>query len=297
MISFTVLDSNNIREMTDSLAALYGDGEYIGEILESFIDPDREVGVGHGCGCRLVRLFDGGYSFVYPIPLSDDADELLAIDEIRLYAIKEEIPFRITDLPEDSLDAVSEKYLHVSVDYYDDEREAYEISVLNEACREDIPTIEFEGLTLDRLTSADDKLYTELCTDPDTNRFWGYDYRNDNPNPNEDYFRLECEGEFDRGVSIPFALRLGGDFVGEATLYAFDYLGGCQVAIRVLPKYRRMGVADRVLQAIKAHGGAIGLHYIRAEVMANNLPSVSLCKKHYESFTEEDGIYKFINKI
>lgn len=297
MISFTVLDSNNIDEITSSLANLYGDGEYIGEILESFIDPDLEVGVGQSCGCLLVRLFDGGYSFVYPIPLLDDADELLAVDEIRLYAIKEEIPLRIIDLPEEELDAVSEKYLHVSVDYYDEERESYAVSILNEACREDIPRLEFEGLTLDRLTPADDKLYFELCTDPETNKFWGYDYRNDNPNPDEDYFRLECEGEFDRGVVIPFALRLGEEFVGEATLYAFDYLGGCQVAIRVLPKYRKMGVAARVLEGLKAHGSSLGLHYICAEVMEGNLPSLALCKRHYESYSKEGEIYKFLNKI
>ena len=297
MLSFEILHEENIDSLKEKVASATAgcDAEYLCEILESLLDDEAEIGISHSDGCLLVRIFDEGYSFVYPIPISDEADDIAALDAIRLYVIKEEIPFRLTDLPSEALDEVSERYLHVSVDYYDPDREAYEVSILNAAAREDIPTLDFDGLTLDALNPRDDGDFAMLSKDEETNRFWGYDYRADNPNPSDDYFRLESLSEFDRGVTMSFAIRQGDVFLGEATLYAFDYLGGCELAIRILPTHRRLGIAGRVIDGFKSQGRSLGLLNIRATVLADNLRSVAMCKKHFEEYTLEGEIYKFIN--
>ena len=298
MISFTILNEENIGGIEVNFTSDYpdADGEYLRDILYYLAEDDCEVAVSQSHGCLLVRLYDEGYSFIYPIALTDGADELSACDEIRLYAIREEIPLRFIDLPSDALDELSDRYLHLSVDFYDEERDAYEITLLNEASREDIPTLHFDGLTLDRLTEADDTDYARLSKDGETNRFWGYDFREDNSDPDDSSFRLESEGEFDRGVAMSFAVRREGKFVGEATLYAFDYLGGCELAIRILPEYRRLGISGRIIDGFKEQGRSLGLLLICATVMERNLSSVALCKGHFDNCTHSGDTYYFTNK-
>ena len=294
MLSFKLLNEQNAEKIINSFSGC--DRDYLCEIVESFLDDDAEIALSFADGCLLVRIFDGEYSFVYPIEVCDECDALAACDKIRLYAINQEIALRFTDVPSEEMDNLSDMFLHLSIDYFDPERETYYVTALNEACRDDIPVLEFEDITLNALSPDDDVFYAALSKDCETNEFWGYDYREDNPNPKDDYFRLESEAEFERGVSMSFAVRRDGFFVGEATLYAFDYLGGCELAIRILPDFRRSGIAGRIIDGFKAQGRALGLLNIRATVMENNLRSVAMCKKYFESYTHEGNRYKFINK-
>jgi RimJ/RimL family protein N-acetyltransferase len=300
MLSFSLLDENGIEKTIDRIMSAIPDCDrsYLHEIIGSLLDGDSEIAVSSSCGCLLIRIFDGEYSFVYPIDLTDDADPDNACDDIRLYAMKEEIPLVFTDVPFDMLGALIHGYRHVSLDAGDSDCDTYTVRMLTEvALLDEVPTLDFGEITLDSLTEADDSDYSRLSKDRDTNRFWGYDYTADADNPTDDYFRLEAEGEFNRGVAMSFAVRKDGRFVGEATLYAFDYHGGCELGIRILPEYRRGGLAGMIIDGFTECGSRLGLTNIRATVMADNLPSVGLCKKHFDSYTHEGNIYKFISEI
>lgn len=300
MLSFKLLDENSrddiLRDMVDVMPDL--DEEYLLEIIDSLLDDEGEVGLCGACGCLLIRIFDGEYSFLYPVELTDDADPDTACDEIRLYAMKEEIPLVFTDVPSDSLGSLISGYRHASVDASDPDREAYTLRMHTEAALlDEIPTLDFGEITLDALTEADDGDYARLSKDVETNKFWGYDYTADVESPTDDYFRNEAEAEFSRGVAMSFAVRREGEFVGEATLYAFDYLGGCELGIRILPEHRRGGLAGMIIDGFTDQGARLGLTHIRATVMAENTPSVGLCTKHFEDFTREGDLIKFINEI
>ena len=296
MLSFKILNEENTEEIIGSFTE--GDSEYLREIVESFLEDEDEVAISFCDGCLLVRIFDGEYSFVYPIALTEDADPLSACDKIRLYAIKEEIPLVFLDVPCEELGSLLCEYRHASVDASDPDRESYTVRPLTEAALlEEIPTLDFDTLVLDGLTAADDADYARLSRDDETNRFWGYDYREDNPDPKDGFFREEAEGEFYRGVSMPFAVRVNGRFIGETTLYAFDYRGGCEIGIRILPEHRRKGCAGRILEGIFESARSLGLTELRATVLKENSRSVALCNKYFEDRTEDGNTYRFIEEI
>lgn len=300
MISFTILDENSREKTLNGILSSMPDAdeEYLAEIIDSLLEDDGEIAVSSSHGCLLIRIFDGEYSFVYPVELTEDADTVEACDEIRLYAMKEEIPLVYVDVPSDSIGALISGYRHVSIDASDPDCEAYTVRFHTEAALlDEIPTLDFGGITLESLTEGDDSDYARLSKDQETNKFWGYDYTADVANPTDDYFRHEAETEFGRGVAMSFAVRKDGVFVGEATLYAFDYHGGCELGIRILPEHRRGGLAGMVIDGFTDQGARLGLTSIRATVMAKNLPSVGLCTKHFDSFTADGDVIKFISEI
>ena len=59
----------------------------------------------------------------------------------------------------------------------------------------EIPTLSIGDVSLSPLTPEDDAEYARLCRDEDLNKYCGYDYRDDNPNPEDSYFREEAEGD------------------------------------------------------------------------------------------------------
>ena len=300
MISFSILDENSRGKIVGDIMSSMpdADDEYLSDIIDSLLEDDGEIAVSSSHGCLLIRIFDGEYSFVYPVELTDDADTVEACDEIRLYVMKEEIPLVFCDVPSDSVGALISGYRHVSIDASDPDCEAYTVRFHTEAALlDEIPTLDFGGITLDSLTHEDDSDYARLSKDGETNKFWGYDYTADVDNPTDDYFRHEAETEFGRGVAMSFAVRKDGVFVGEATLYAFDYHGGCELGIRILPEHRRGGLAGMVIDGFTQQGARIGLTSIRATVMAKNLPSVGLCTKHFDSFTADGDVIRFISEI
>lgn len=300
MISFTILDENSREGIVKSIVASMPDADfdYLSDIIDSLLEDDGEIAVSKSHGCLLIRIFDGEYSFVYPVELTDDADPDEACDEIRLYAMKEEIPLVFADVPCDSLGVLISGFRHASIDASAPDCEAYTVRLHTEAALlDEIPTLDFDEITLDALTEGDDSDYARLSKDEETNKFWGYDYTADVDDPTDDYFRHEAEAEFARGVAMSFAVRKRGIFVGEATLYAFDYHGGCELGIRILPEYRRGGLAGMIIDSFTECGARLGLTSIRATVMAKNLPSVGLCTKHFDSFTEDGDVIKFISEI
>lgn len=286
MLSFRILTEENITRLYDGILSDMpeADGEYLLEIMNSLLLCDEEAAVSWSRGCLLIRIFDGVYSFAYPIELFDGADPDKAAMEIREYAVREDLPLVYTDVPRECLGGLISSFRHMNVDASDADGECFTVRVMSEAAlMEEIPSLTLGDLTVDAITPEDDAKYAALCKDDDTNRFWGYDYSSDIKDPPNSYFREENKREIERGVLVPFALRVGGEFAGEALLSSFDLLGGCQCAVRLLPEFRRGGYATAALNLLKEVARRMGLVRLSGRVMADNIPSIKMCEGVFDS--------------
>jgi RimJ/RimL family protein N-acetyltransferase len=275
------------------------DVEYMCGIIDSLLEDDEcEYALSHSHGCLLVRVFDDRYSFIYPIAVCEEADERIAAELIRKYAVREEIPLVYTDVPREGLSNLISLFRHVNVDCADDCGESFTVRAVSEASLfDEMPEVKLDGVILNSLTEADDYDYARLCKDKDTNVFWGYDYESDEKNPADSYFREMAENEFLRGVAMSFAVRVDGIFAGEADLYAFDLIGGCQCGVRILPEYRGRGIASATLRALKEIAKEMGLLNLSATVDERNEISKKLFNNHFDFCQSSQGILKYYTKL
>ena len=297
MISFGC--SDEIEEILSEIfkAVPDADKEYTCELVGDLLsDPDIvPLYFTTAEGCLLVRIFEGEYKFLYPIALCDGADPICAVSEIRAYAVKEEIPLVFTDVPSEDVGGLVPLFRHLNIDSEDYSNSSYTVRALNEiAMLDSHPELTVDGdFGLLLLSESDDGDYTRLCMDEETNRYWGYDYKKDEPNPDLTYFRKVAESEFNQNRAICFAVKHKGRFVGEATLYAFDFMGGCECAVRILPEHRRRGYALLALEMLKEAAKKCGIIYLRASVDENNFASIAMTSKLFEEVSREGGKVKF----
>lgn len=113
-----------------------------------------------------------------------------------------------------------------------------------------IPTLKTERLTLAPLTDSEAKDYFKLCTDDERNKYWGYDYREDCENPEEDYFINVARDDFASKTAANFAIKYGRKFIGEVILYDFDYHGGAQIGVRILSGCDGRGFGKEAISAV-----------------------------------------------
>ena len=105
-----------------------------------------------------------------------------------------------------------------------------------------IPTLASQRLTMDAITRTDIPDYNRLCLDDGRNRWWGYDYRKDLKGPlTESWFYRVAQTDFKNRLAINFAIRLDGQFIGEAVLYRFDCKGAAELGCRILPEFGGQG--------------------------------------------------------
>lgn len=301
MISFKVLTEENKDELIDkfNIAIEGSDAEYLSEIICSLLEDDTcEYAVSHSTGCLLVRIFDGKYCFLYPVAVCDDADESIAAYAVREYAVKEEIPLIYTDVPREELGNLIPAFRHANVDAIDEDGESFTVKIVSEvSLYDEIPTVSYKDISLEPITESDDTDYSKLCKDKETNLFWGYDYSADVENPNDSYFREMVDMEFSRGVAMSFGVRANGRFVGEAGLYAFDLIGGCECAVRILPEFRRAGIATKAMLALHSLAKRMGLINVYATVDNRNEASKKLCEKCFDECCIIGDKYKFYSKL
>lgn len=285
MLTFDILTKENADEIIDRLLVKMpeADVDYVGEIIQSLLlDEECEYAVSSYRGCLLIRIFDQKYMFLYPVAVMDDADEGIAAEHIRKYAVKEEIPLIFTDVPREGLSNLLPLFRHANIDAEDREGESFRVRIMSEAALlEQIPTADYQDVFLDEITADDDQDYARLSKDKETNLYWGYDYSADVENPCDSYFREMAENEFYRGVALTFAVRYYGRFVGEASLYSFDLLGGAECSVRILPEYRGEGIAHMTLFALENVAREIGLTHLCATVDEQNIISKKLFDKHF----------------
>jgi hypothetical protein len=161
-----------------------------------------------------------------------------------------------------------------------------------------IPALSTERLTLSALCEEDKAAYNRLCLDDRRNRYWGYDYRSDCPEPDENYFLEVTRRDFRSRTAVNWGIRAGGRLVGEVLLYDFDYHGGAQIGIRLLEGQEGQGFAGEALAAILHQGlYALGLSVIYAKCYRENAKSFKLLSGHMQKVREDDTFIYFESRI
>ena len=230
------------------------------------------------------RIFDGEkYLFPLPFMLTDDADAEAACVNLAAYATREMIPLIITDVPRSELEFLCSIFPHIDACAYEEDEDCFFVNVKNECdLLSSLPSIELDGITLDELRDEDREKYAELCRDRDLNKYWGYDVDEDNPDFDEDFYLNVARREFNDGVAITLAIRECDEFVGEATIYGFDYRGSASIAVRVLRNCHSRGIGSRSTKALVTLGKEIGLSVLKAEILNENESSIKMTAKYLE---------------
>ena len=302
MISFKEFSPDDRVVLAEQMLSLMpeADAEDVESVICTCVDmlednPDLELGVCCEHGCVLIRVFElGRYGFVYPIPMLDEADEESALESLRAYAVKEEVPFRLLDVPRDALALVVSGFRHTTVDADDPMGECFVVTVQSEAMLIDEPPVVSAGaVSLSPLLDEHIADYARLCRDRAVNKYWGYDYRADEPDAEDGYFIRSARMEMQRGVSLTFASTEKGALIGEAVIYAFDLLGGAEIAFRLLPEWQGMGLGRATLDALLIAAKSVGLLRVFATVHPENEPSVRLMSHYSEPILGEDGRLHF----
>ena len=301
MLSFDILGEENAEEIYERLLPIVGGEDMLGDVMGSFLEvaaEGAEVALSGSDGCLLVRIYDDGkYSFVYPIELGEDADIDAALLALAEYTVREMVPFYLTDTPREELARLSHLFLHVDARAYDDDDDAFVALVYSECdMLESPPTYSEDGITLSEITDEDGEIYAALLTSTEVNKWWGYDYREDAPDADVDYFLDTVRGEFYSGIAISLAVREGdasSALIGEGVIFDFDYRGGAMIAVRLLPEYQGRGIGKRAFHALISLAREIGLKIVRADVMCENLPSIKMCEACLERLPDDDGKARF----
>ncbi len=266
-------------------------------ILESLCDMSDE----EGCEVALalydkilvIRIFDGGrYVFPFPVPLSDDVDtDMMKAALLRLadYTVRELIPLYMTDVDRDNLGLVTDLFGRVSAAVYEDDEDLFTLEVENECPREPIGRVGLGEVYLDEIRDEDAGEYLALAFDKETSRLYGYDLKADIESIDAEGHLELMRGERAAGVSLSLGIYVSEGFVGEATLFGFNYRGVAEVAIRIIPSERKKGYGTRALALLVELAKKIGLKEIKTWVKKENLPSIKMTEKHMRPVTEVGG--------
>ncbi len=158
--------------------------------------------------------------------------------------------------------------------------EKYEIEPRNElqVHTPAVPVLLVGELTLDAFNDADAAAYNAMALDPELNRYWGYD---DSQNMKEEYGEKSLlhviEEDFKHHRALNFAVRLGGELIGEALLYHFDRKGGAEFGIRIMKAYQGRGYSRQIYESVARWGlYELGLRVVRSKCFHENAASYAL---------------------
>ena len=172
----------------------------------------------------------------------------------------------------------------------------YTVKVRNELSHvERLPELASERLTYDAICPEDVEAYNRLCLDEERNRYWGYDYRVDCPEPDEKYFYLDQKKDFATRSTMTLAIRLDGSFIGEVILHNFNFRGSAEIGIRILPEYGGRGYGREALKTALSYAlYTIGLDTVHAKCHKENAPSFNLLSAVMRRNGEDDTYCHFI---
>lgn len=158
-----------------------------------------------------------------------------------------------------------------------------------------IPVIKGEnGISLTPITEKDIPAYNRLCLDDERNRWWGYDYREDCPRPKRDYFYKDQKKDFANRMAMNFAIRKDGKFLGEVILYNFDFRGGAEIGVRILPEAdgQKLGRYAFSLMANYAIY-TLELVQINGKCLKENVASAKMLSSVMQKVGEDETYYYF----
>ena len=298
-ISFIPFSNDNYSKVAQALASPdTGTGRALLEIMEgmlSYADEDISFGICLECGCVLLRVFDmGRYYFPFPFEVEDDADLSEALKKIAYYAMREELPLVFTDTPSECLQYFS-MFLHMNLDKEQSEAPSYRVTVKTEPellC--EYPEIKSNGISLIPLSLEHAKDYATLSRDEEILKYWGYDYRLDNPSATDSYFIDTALYERERGISLSYAVLMNGQFVGESVIYAFDGMGGAEFAVRIKSENQGKGIGSLATEKTIELCKMLGLKTARAIIYKENKASVRMAEKYMKKTDEDVGRVEFL---
>lgn len=274
--------------------------EYLAVALASFTEGDDDDGLLYAFalyrGCLLVRVYDrGDYYFVYPIVCREGGDAFSSVLAVCDYAKREELPLVFTDVPSEELGALVSLFRHCDVDAESPDASAFRVSVKTECMLlGEAPSLTGDGLSLSPLCATDEADYARLCGDPETNEYWGYDYRAEHVAVPQSFFLEDQRRAFVGGTALSLALRgAKEELMGEVLFYYFDGRGAAELALRLLPEYRGRGIARGALPLAFAYAKKIGLVRLFATVDERNAPSLALFGSAMRGCERDEGRVHF----
>lgn len=118
-----------------------------------------------------------------------------------------------------------------------------------------IPVIDSKGIVLTEFRESDKKAYLELNTDIYNNRYWGYDYSQDEDilgKIDENTFYDFTMQDMRAGDSINFVVResVFGEMIGEAILWNFTYGGSAEIGCRLFPSFQGKGLGKAAFKVL-----------------------------------------------
>lgn len=239
-------------------------------------------------GCSLPEIF------FFPKPLFKGFSLRRALEAIKVYC-KENSAIRvISDIPADKLGEAMRGVRHGKID--DIGEGCYSLTVETECMlARYAPEVNFEEVNLSEPTLYFAEEYRRLIFDEETNKYTGYDLRREMKDTEAEYFVEEVRDEFRLGSALTlFATVLSEQgnniFIGEGVFYSFDGEGEAEIAIKILPEYRGVGLGRKLLFAMLEAARAISLTKIKARVIKDNISSVKLFSSVMQAEGKEEDV-------
>ncbi len=158
------------------------------------------------------------------------------------------------------------------------------------------PTLKGEKVILNKITKKDSKNYFKLYTQVKNNKYWGYDYKKDVKNIDENTFYLLQKKDFKNKSNLCLAIRKKGntELIGEVVLYNFDYKNNVEVGIRLFKKEQKKGYAKESLALIENYVEKVLKLNLVAKCFKKNLSSKMLfLSKNFKIYKEDDKYFYF----
>ncbi len=156
-----------------------------------------------------------------------------------------------------------------------------------------------ERLTVTEIREQDKELYAKLYLDDELNKWWGYDYREDlngEPPSPEHFFNFQLNMK-EKKEEYSFAVRLGGDLVGELVLHNFGYYGDLEMGFRFFKSCQGKGYAIESASALKEFAfNVLGAKTLKSRCFKENAPSRRLIERLGLSQTRSDQTHYYFNK-
>ena len=295
-ISFFLSDS---EELSAILGGLEGEAsETLCDAVDYYLSQCDDVDLSFSVAYEtlIVRVFDyGRYYFIFPTPLSDAADMLSAIDATVRYCYLEGIEPIFSAVPVEEIAAFfSLGYRHVNVDADSPEADQYRVTLKNElSLMDEPPYIDGTQISLYPLSDSDETAFARLCRDEKTNELMGYNWNLDHPDADDAAFLEAAKADLAYSQSLTLAIRAECVTVGDVAFHNFDYKGGADISVRILPEYRRRGYAREAIALATDISEGLGLTSLYARIDNRNLPSLRLFSHSFErtETTEEITVY------
>ena len=155
------------------------------------------------------------------------------------------------------------------------------------------PTLRRQDAVLTAFRESDRVAYLRLNTDVANNRYWGYDYREDEnlPHPiDENTFYDSAMYDMQAGDSVNFAIRLSedGEMIGEAILWNFTLNGAAEIGCRLFPAWQGRGLGRAAFGATADLAQTMGLRP-RARCFLANTPSRRMIEASGFRAVRQDG--------